>query len=73
MPLYSAAIDPQTLETCLDAISKEYKDFGQDILEGLNKKIITIGTSLGTFNQVVNDFDKTIERIFMLPHVLTTS
>jgi len=62
VPLYSAAIDPKTLQSCLDTISKEYKDFGPDILENLNQKVVTVGTSLGTFNQVVNDFDKTIER-----------
>jgi malonyl CoA-acyl carrier protein transacylase len=62
VPLYSAAIDPQTLQSCLDTISKEYKDFGPDVLDNLNKKVVIVGTSLGTFNQVVNDFDKTIER-----------
>ena len=61
MPLYSAAIDPQALQACLDTISKEYKDYGPDILEGLNTKVTTVGTSLSTFNQVVNDFDKTVE------------
>lgn len=62
MPLYSAAIDPQTLKSCLETVAKEHSDFGSDILDGLTKKVNNIATHLGTFIQVVNDFEKTIER-----------
>jgi hypothetical protein len=61
--LYSAAIDPQTLQSSLEILSKENPDFGADVLDGLTKKINNVTTHLGTYLQVVNDFDKTIERI----------
>ena len=64
--MYSAAIDPQTLRSCLDSVAKEYPDFGSDVFDSLTKKVNNIVTHIGTFIQVVNDFDKTIERIIFL-------
>jgi len=63
VPLYSAAIDPQTLHSCLVTVLREYQDLGSDIFEGLTKRVNGVTTTLGTFIQVVNDFDSTIERI----------
>ena len=62
MPLYSAAIDSQALQACLNTVSREYKDYGPDIFDGLTKKLAALSTTIGTLIQLVNDFEKTIER-----------
>ena len=54
------------MQSCLDSVAKEYPDFSSDILDSLTRKVNNIATHLGTFIQVVNDFDKTIERIIFL-------
>jgi dynactin 1 len=60
--LYSAAIDSQSLHSSLDSISKEYPDLRPDVPDALIKKVNSVTTTLGTFIQLVNDLDKTIER-----------
>jgi hypothetical protein len=61
--LYSASIDPQALKDCLDKLSSEYGEYGSDIFEGILKKITTTSTHITSSIQIINDFDKTIERI----------
>jgi hypothetical protein len=65
--LYSAAIDSQSLQTCLDSVSREYPELRPDVLDGLIKKVNSITTTIGTFIQLVNDFDQTIERASIPP------
>jgi len=61
--LFSASIDSQSLQACLNAVANEFPDYGTDVLEGLNKRLNGVPVTLGNFMKIVNDFDKTIERI----------
>ena len=61
--LYSAALDPDSLQTCLSAVSKEYPGLGPEVISGLTKRINTLTTTINNFILLVNDIDKTIERI----------
>ena len=57
--LYSAFIDPQELKTCLDNLSSEY---GESVFDNIIKKLTTTCAHIVSFIQLINDFDKTIER-----------
>jgi len=57
--LYSAFIDPQALKTCLDSLSSDYSE---SVFDSIIKKLTTTCTHIASFIQIVNDFDKTIER-----------
>jgi len=61
--LYSAALDPDSLQACLSAVSKEYPGLGPEVIRGLTKRINTLTTTINNFILLVNDIDKTIERI----------
>ena len=62
MQLYSAALDSQALQSCLDDIARTYPDLKPEIFSGLVAKVNAVAATLSTFIQLVNDIDKTIER-----------
>jgi hypothetical protein len=64
--LYSAALDSQALQECIDTVAKEYPDFGPEIFNGLTKKLNAVALTMGNFIALVNDIEKTIERKFTL-------